>query len=382
MKITDVLPVDGAAGQMLVAALKRSDEHAWDTVIDLSREAGLARLTGARAHARLVDAGILVEGKGGWWVVNQNHPYLPLLRRIVEEVAGPPEPPYWQPSYLVDNPLIEAALATPNVGPSMLTVRATMEDLADITDDLLSLEPALQEIHALTHNERARDLIHQLMGRQIGWGSNGAGGVLMAGLRATSASPDSATAQTPIGIWRLALHDVVDETAAVDAMSAWLVDGAAAGARLRSLRDRTLGAVQHHLAQSPTITTASADDDTPIARRRVEDITRWLGEHEAELDQAREARLYHVGGMPHHEDLGGLGDQLCATLLRRQSERLHATAELMTQDPAYQAWIVTHPDEAVTIPPPEDLHSRYRSSRRGAPPALVGRRATGTVSGS
>lgn len=362
MDITEVLPVDGAAGRMLIAALKRDPDYAWDAVVDLSREAGLARITGARAHARLVAAGILIEGDGGWWVVNQDHPYLPLLRRIVEEVAGPPQAPLFQPAWLVENPELEAALATSLVGPSMLTLRTTREELGEITDALYSIEPALQDVYALTKDERARDLIHQLMGRRIGWGVNDSTEILMAGLRATDPSPDPATTPTPIGIWLLALHDVAREVAVLETMIDWLVDGVAEGARLQSLRDKVLGELAHHLANSSTIDTA--EQQGQIARTRVEDITRWLGEHRGRFDQSR-GDLHYVGGTPHYEDLGGLGDQLCAVLLYRQSKRLHAVAERMMKDPAYLEWVQGHPDDAVAVEASRgDLRARYRSRRR------------------
>lgn len=350
MDIVSALPIDGAAGRMLAAAIRAGDDGAWSTVVDLSRAAGLNRVTGARAHARLVEAGAITEDESRWWVLDRSYPYLDLATEIVKQVTGPlPPEPDRDPWDLSRLPHPKVSL---DPGPTAVEASRTMGRLHDLAGALFGLEQPLQDVYAFTKNERARDLIHQLIGRRLGYDVDIAAACLDRGLRLTEA--DLPAHQVTIGIsaWTQALEKIVSEATRTEAMTQWLLECIQTGRQLRGHRHRLLGDLSDHL----DYISASTPDDPRTATfkatqeaTRIEGMTRRLHQHRDALAEAR-GELHQVGGSPHYEDVGALADQLLAANLRRFTCQLLETAHEMAEHPAYLEWAEHHPTNAVNIP--------------------------------
>lgn len=340
MDIVSALPIDGAAGRMLAAAIRAGDDGAWSTVVDLSRAAGLNRVTGARAHARLVEAGAITEDESQWWVLDRSYPYLDLATEIVEQVTGPlPPGPDRDPW---DLSLLPRPKVSRDPGPTGVEARHAMGRMHELAGALFGLEQPLQDVYAFTKNERARDLIHQLIGRRLGYDVDIAAACLDRGLRL--ADGDLPAHQVTIGIsaWTQALERIVSEAARTEAMTQWLLECIQVGRQLRGNRHRLLGDLADH------VESASTPKATQEATR-LEGMARRLHQHRDVLAETR-GELHQVGGSPHYEDVGALADQVLAAHLRRLTCQLLETAHEMARHSAYLEWAEHHPLNAVTIP--------------------------------
>lgn len=344
MDITSVLPVDGAAGRMLTAAIREGNEGAWATVTDLSRAAGLNRMTGARAHTRLTEAGILTEDENGWWQLNRAYPYLDLLIDIVEQTTGPiPQATdQWGTSHASPPP------RRPSVAPTALDAHLMRHQLNGLAASLVGLERPLQDVYHFTKNERARDLIHQLIAHRIGYAAGAAATGLEQALH-DSNTHQSLAHQRPVSIeaWAQALRDVVDEAERTEAMTQWLIECILTGRTLRGYRHRLLGDIGDHLTYTSAPPPKNESTSAFKAKQettRVEGMNRRLHQHRATLAETR-GRIHQVGGYPAPEDIGALADQLLATRLRRLTHQLLATAHQMANYPGL---------EHVDVPPVPD----------------------------
>lgn len=368
MDIASVLPIDGAAGHMLTAVIRAGEDGTWSTVTDLSRAAGLNRMTGARAHARLTEAGILTEDESRWWVLDRSYPYLDLLTDIVEQTTGPiphASDPWDQPRMPTDPP-------PPLEGPTALDAHRMIHRLDNLAASLFDLERPLQDVYYFTKNERARDLIHQLVAHRIGYTAAAAVTCLEGALR-DAETHDALAHERPISIeaWTQALRDVVEEADRTETMTQWLIECIATGGTLRGYRHRLLGDIGDHLTH---ISTPPSDNERTAAFKaaqesaRVEGMTRRVRRHETTLEETR-GRLHRVGGYPAPEDIGALADQLLATRLRRMTCQLLEAAHQMARYPGIERVDVPPvPDRTLDRPegPYPDEYARDQFDARGS----------------
>ncbi|HEY3514626.1 MAG TPA: hypothetical protein VGL36_35930 [Kribbella sp.] len=317
--VGELLPVHGAAGQLLAAAIASPVPA---SLTRLGEAVGLSKFTASRAGRQLQEAGLLhQETDGRGYVFNSGHPLAELATTIVRVVLGvtprvPPSHTEIVESRVDDSSYLDQLpehlrLPGPDGGEraawspvTAVAARVVIEQLDVLMKRVLEPEELGQRMYARWGSQRARDVVHQTL--HLGTATSAARKTLA--LEVLGGRPVQRHAVSSWA-WARATFLVRAEQGLL-ARSAELFEQAVEfGVRFRARREDQLY------------------DAGMIARRReVLDEDRWqrMNARQVEIEQMWEGALgsvRNIGGTTAPYDVGLVGDQAVAIMLSQLADQ-------------------------------------------------------------
>jgi hypothetical protein len=321
-----VLPVHGAAGQLLAAAIASPVPA---SLTKLGEAVGLSKFAASRAGRQLQDAGLLQPEAGGRrYVFNSEHPLAELATTIVRVVLGVTPRVRLAHVEIVEAQVDDLAyldelpdhlrLPGPDGGersPSPVTTvaaRVAIERLDALMKRILEPEELAQRIYSRWGSQRARDVVHQTL--HLGSAAAAARGTLAG---EALASHPVQRPNVSAWAWARATTLVRAEQHRLDRSAGMFEQAVEFGTRFRPRREDLL------------------HDAVMIARRREvldEDMWQRMAAREAELERMwTEAMgsVRNIGGTTAPHEVGASGDQVVAIMLRQLADQYGGLAEWM-----------------------------------------------------
>lgn len=363
MTLGNLLPLDGATGRILAATI---DAPYPLNASKLGAAAGVSRFAASRALATLQEDDLVQEAFDRSYAFNPDHPLADVAQKTLWQLYGCKRPDHRRqlsasqqmfhryenltPDWVMNDGFTSPPVPVPH-GPSMLTVRATLDRLAQFVPELFRLENIGQDVFGAWHNERFRDLIHLTL--HLGTAAYAATAVLE---QHSSMKYQGNASPLEVGIhpdqWGRAIYLLNAEAHMLRNLTTLFEESVTRGQQIAAARRGALGTLAR-AAKSEIMPTAStrfpaggAHQDLRDERELAEQLDalkRLVAANQA-FDRARQDGLHHRGGMPGIEEFGRGGDMMIAVSVRRLLEWLLAIIDEMKAELCWATWSAERDD--------------------------------------